>query len=234
MSHYNVGVILPKGNKGKNAKGDVEELLEPFNENKKVPEYERKCYCVGREAATEGSASAEKKLGNVDAFRKSFAEKHPDFAKIDRWTCSNEETIEKVDAAWKKHLAPLKKAEKEATRAHPMFGKPDPKCTDCKGTGKRMTTSNPQSKWDWWVIGGRWAGMWNTKNIEKVSAVAADLDNKGCYAYLTPDGEWHERGQMGWFGMASNEEPKKKWDEKVRKLLARHKDCVMVLVDCHT
>ena len=37
-------------------------------------------------------------------------------------------------------------------------GKPDPKCIECKGTGQHKTNYNPRSKWDWWVIGGRFDG----------------------------------------------------------------------------
>ena len=30
---------------------------------------------------------------------------------------------------------------------------------DDSGVAFHMSTYNPDSKWDWWVIGGRWAGM---------------------------------------------------------------------------
>jgi hypothetical protein len=31
----------------------------------------------------------------------------------------------------------------------------DPKCGECKGTGIYKSTYNPNSKWDWYSIGGR-------------------------------------------------------------------------------
>ncbi|MDX1934004.1 MAG: hypothetical protein SFU56_15495 [Capsulimonadales bacterium] len=37
---------------------------------------------------------------------------------------------------------------------------PDPACEDCAGTGRYITTVNPESKWDWWQIGGRFTGFW--------------------------------------------------------------------------
>ena len=42
--------------------------------------------------------------------------------------------------------------------ANPEWSKAQKSCSDCHGTGKRMTTYNPKSKWDWWVVGGRWNG----------------------------------------------------------------------------
>lgn len=37
----------------------------------------------------------------------------------------------------------------------------------------RLTTYNPESKWDWWVVGGRWSGYFRTKK----GADVADLIN---------------------------------------------------------
>jgi hypothetical protein len=47
----------------------------------------------------------------------------------------------------------------ELTPKAPGYGKPEPDCDDCKGTGRTMSTSNKEGFWDWWVIGGRWAGV---------------------------------------------------------------------------
>ena len=39
-----------------------------------------------------------------------------------------------------------------------------------------MTTYNPNSRWDWFVLGGRWAGMLPTKNGDKNVAQKKDVD----------------------------------------------------------
>ena len=31
-------------------------------------------------------------------------------------------------------------------------------CEDCNGSGTSVTTYNPESKWDWYQVGGRWEG----------------------------------------------------------------------------
>jgi hypothetical protein len=35
---------------------------------------------------------------------------------------------------------------------------PDPQCEICEGKGYLTTTINPDAKWDWWRIGGRFTG----------------------------------------------------------------------------
>lgn len=43
--------------------------------------------------------------------------------------------------------------------------------------GCAMTTYNPESKWDWWVIGGRWDGLLKLKDGTRVNyAKVKDLD----------------------------------------------------------
>lgn len=53
------------------------------------------------------------------------------------------------------------------------------------------------------------------------------------FAVVTPDGQWHQKGDMGWWGMARNEQPKDEWKAQVESLLAAHQRCVAVVVDCH-
>ena len=56
------------------------------------------------------------------------------------------------------------------------------------------------------------------------------------YAVVTPDGEWHEKGRMGWFG-ASSETPDeaRDWEEHYRErfLDTAEADWVLTIVDCH-
>lgn len=98
--------------------------------------------------------------------------------------------------------------------------------------GSILSTRNPKAKWDWYQIGGRWC---NTipGNEAKMSDIPIEkIDTP--YAFVTQDGEWVERGQMGWFGISSNEMDDDKWDAKFREYLKTlDKDIVLTLVDCH-
>ena len=53
------------------------------------------------------------------------------------------------------------------------------------------------------------------------------------YAIVTPDGEWVERGKMGWFGMSSNEKGDDEWRKIYEETLEKHLDCMAAVVDCH-
>lgn len=54
-----------------------------------------------------------------------------------------------------------------------------------------------------------------------------------CFA-VVKDGEWFERGRMGWWGMVANEKSDVEWQQKVSELLANlDDDALLTVVDCH-
>jgi hypothetical protein len=117
--------------------------------------------------------------------------------------------------------------------------------------GNVYSTCNPQAKWDWYSLGGRWSGLIKLKEgavgTEGMSGVfnnetGIDQARKGditnineikTYAVIK-NGKWHERGQMGWFGMASNEKEVDVWDKQIEELLADVSDDTLISIyDCH-
>lgn len=175
--------------------------------------------------------------------------------------------------------------------------------------GNLLSTYNPNSKWDWYSIGGRFPGKLKSKNGkhgegsafrsnpringEFDSARVGDIDfsmdmdaynrairywevvvekqpltkyenekdffnyyrdsfyeeyyrdketyAKICascntYAVVTPDGKWHQKGEMGWFGASSETgEESLDWDlnYKERFLDTADPDWTLTIVDCH-
>ena len=54
------------------------------------------------------------------------------------------------------------------------------------------------------------------------------------YAFVTPKGEWIEKGKMGWFGISSDEKDQDEWDKVFSDYFDNLPDDVIVtLVDCH-
>lgn len=56
------------------------------------------------------------------------------------------------------------------------------------------------------------------------------------YAVITPDGNWHSKGEMGWFGMSSeSDEEANDWNEKFYDTFIKNTDpeLEIVIVDCH-
>lgn len=110
---------------------------------------------------------------------------------------------------------------------------PEYKCAGDEG--ERLSTYNPKSKWDWWQAGGRYADM-ESDGFDSntctclVSSIPPDFTP---FAILTPNGEWHERGKMGWWATVADEKPHEEWAREVRAILGNHKDAIAVACDLH-
>lgn len=110
-------------------------------------------------------------------------------------------------------------------------------CFICRGTGTRtdMKVTNGCNNCHGKGIVLKFPSkLKNVGNAALLSEFLPRFDKKHCpFALITPDGAWHERGDMGWFGVASGEEKRDVWVEKVRALYAAFPESVVVLVDCH-
>lgn len=277
MSHFSV-LVIGRG---------VDEQLEPYDENKEVAPYKRKCWCINLNASTDARKRVEREYKSIDILREEF---------------KNEK--DQSDKNWKKFIKHYQDLSKKYTEQHPLYNKPDPKCKSCKGTGKETTRYNKDSKWDWYQIGGRWAGMLLLKKNAKTgsrgdksslmendpysnngfdSAQKKDIDfkamennskdkeyysknwdeimsGKGFYKpeyyierygtkenyiksvmkfttfAVVRDGEWFEKGRMGWWGMSSETpEEEKKWEEGFFKEFIEPlpDNTRLTIVDCH-
>ena len=131
---------------------------------------------------------------------------------------------------------------------------------------------NPDARWDWWVLGGRWRRMITLKKGVKAEwpeegengtfgekanakipkgetcvdvARFKDIDFSksfgekkefSTYSVLDENGDWHEAGSMGWFGIsnASEEEKAKHYDEFHKEYLeGTDPETIIAVVDCH-
>lgn len=53
------------------------------------------------------------------------------------------------------------------------------------------------------------------------------------FAIVTPDNEWLEKGEMGWFACVADEKGDDEWNLCVEATFEKYLDCIGVLVDCH-
>ncbi|MDM5277151.1 hypothetical protein QUF95_07145 [Paenibacillus silvae] len=172
-------------------------------------------------------------------------------------------------------------------------------------TGKWGYWENPNAKWDWWTIGGRWSDSLLLKSGKRANAAQikdiffieqtdheglnveiegyqvpaslapifqimvaeasqvwneviegkdfykpeyylqrygdkqsylAEMLSFSTYAVITSEGNWHARGEMGWFGMSSEspeeakEFSKSYFDSFIKQANPEH---YLVVIDCH-
>lgn len=99
--------------------------------------------------------------------------------------------------------------------------------------------TNPNAKWDWYRIGGRWNNHFLRKDGNRVNFLKRkdlDIEQTKDNAFVTfavvKDGVWHEKAEMSWFATTSNE--KADWPKIFNDLLEDIDDEeILTIVDCH-
>ena len=245
MSHFTVLVIYQGTIEQSNSK--VEELLAPYDEQLEVPEYETSCGCVDLQARTEAREAANKNVMPFEQLRQQYWDKIKELEES-KYSKEMKQLKERNDneglydlknriqkeISWEDHIKSYVDCENQVLLSNPKHDLPDLKCTDCDGTGKRMTTYNPKSKWDWYAIGGRWSGKMSKSGSDVVPVEDIKKDFVP-FAIVDSSGVWHEKGNMGWFAIVVNEKDEEEWKKEVRKQIKLHLDekYISVLVDCH-
>ena len=135
MSHFTVLVLTDPNS-------DPETLLKPYSESIEVPEYKVE------------DVSEENKQDFVDMY---MTEQDKDYIKI---------TTE--EALTNKQLSFDELYEKHGDDWNNSRWK-----KDAEGVWSEYSTSNPNAKWDWYLLGGRWTGFFKVK---KVAALQFQLE----------------------------------------------------------
>ena len=232
MSHYAVAVIHRENQ-------SVDDLLAPYDEELEVPRY----LTYTRQEA-------------IDEVR----EKHEDMAHASDSEC------------WE-------------------YFAQDYEGQDIDADGNFYSRYNADSKWDWYIVGGRWSKMlklrgggaadsarigdvdfcqdddlylkclrfWDVKISGKPAepgekfdlfytvdyyrqryltreTFASEMSGFSTCAVITPDGEWHSAGRMGWWGVSSESfEEARDWEDHYldRYIYSADPDWVITIVDCH-
>jgi hypothetical protein len=249
-------VLVPKG-KIDDVDYYIGEVMERYNENIDVPEYERPCYCIGKKAELDSQATASEIVGSIDKIRDRFhkeikpkvlkeMELESENKRTEQYIKANSKKIraseKRLDKEWEKELKPFNIEVQQALDLHPLKDKPDPDCTDCKGKGIMKSQYNPNSKWDWYEIGGRWNGYLTDNGYEDnllannsltVKEMLDKFEEKnGIFAFINSNGKWYEEGVMGWWGISTENKPD--WEQILKKLLEEEDpENFVVCIDCH-
>ena len=215
MSHFTVLVFGD----------DVENLLAPYDENIEVEPY---IYYTRAQAVAKSRKRVEDYKNEV--YSKFIADPE---AYIKEHNLSEEDGHLK----YLRNEFPLKLTWTD--EEHYQYMKEDFNDDMVDEEGNLYSTYNPKSKWDWYSVGGRWNGQIPLKSGGYAnSALAYEIDwdkMSFTFAFRTPDGEWHERGEMGWWAIVSNEKEKNDWETEFKNVIDEFKDedIYVTLVDCH-
>jgi hypothetical protein len=91
-------------------------------------------------------------------------------------------------------------------------------CNACEQTGISRTFGNAPIDGD----------------VRPLAAMPADFPwGKMFHALVTPDGQWHQEGRMGWFGEQRPEMDEETWAAYIAAEIAKHADTTAVVVDAH-
>lgn len=271
MSHFFTIAIIPAD--CENPEAEVERLLAPFDENMDADPHEEECYCVRDtlrdrrfKMLNDSEGDVDRMRGQHHVFRTGLSLKDDQF-RADQYDEADAKVSQEV---WQARWALREKVEAALLARVGTNMKADPECEECGGTGKRQSTYNPNSKWDWWSYGGRWNGTIRGayrgdqdtiesitgrpgvgfnfgdeyrqfgENVINVSDYCALLENPETredvrsFAVLTPDGQWLEKGSMGWWGMVANESDADDWIDCLISTFDQYRDgYVAVGLDLH-
>ncbi len=215
MTHFTIGIIVPTDES--EIESFIDEQMEPYYEHSESEPYV--CYSV-----EDAAAEIER---DIHRFERIIERKHPDY---DLGKC-------RTMLAELRRTTPEKKY-RQYLSGHESFN----------DKGEPLSTYNPDSKWDWYRIGGRWDG-WITANeqssdngynlgrrhesIENNIATTEEALKRDVipHAIITPDEQWHERGEMGWWAILRTEN--ENWDQQARGILSDHPGCRIVILDAH-
>lgn len=189
----------------------IEDILEPYSEHLEVEPYLRDCSCIGTFAYENATRSTEDKM------RKTLAELR------DEWS----DLKENVRPDWLEYINDFFAIRDEAFEKSPIKNSPDPLCMFCFGTGVEKCTINPNAKWDWYEVGGKWSHVIQD-NVQSVTDFLKNFCEEDVpYAIATYDFQWfNDENEM-------LETDMENWSKEVEKILKDYSNCTIVVVDCH-
>lgn len=124
--------------------------------------------------------------------------------------------------------------------------------TDATGEVVKVTRwTNPNDKWDWWEVGGRYSNRLVSLAGDTADSLRRDdIDFSAmlkrnrqrdpaapalsCFAYIDANG-WREKGQMGWYAVVSDMRGDGDWQDEVNRWVdSVPGDHYVTVVNCHT
>ena len=213
MSHFVVYVFTEDK--------DVDTLLAPYNEDMVVAPYIE---------YTKEQAIA-KKRKEIEDFKNDLYTKFLEDPEEYKKNCTNEAHIKYLEEEFPKKLNWTDEECYEEIKQYYNENEIDEQ-------GNLWSKYPPNAKWDWYTEGGRWNDCLITKEGTRTNEdYASEIDwnrTSAPFAFVDSYGRWYERGEMGWWGIVTNEKDKDEYDEMFNKFVKKlDEDTKVTVVDCH-
>ena len=101
------------------------------------------------------------------------------------------------------------------------------------------STYNYDAKWDWYQQGGRFSEWLKLKDEDYSTSFAeigeVDWDKtRPPFCFVTEEGEWIEKGKMGWWCLTENEKDDLTWEEEFKEYVkSLPEDMPVTVIDFH-
>lgn len=159
MSHFTVSVITKPGQ-------SVDDLLAPYDEGLEVEPYIYRTKAEMIERFRNRNAELRKDMESYKKDPEGYCKEHGVY-----WNTGGSGT--KLNDYWVKRLSYDDKSDEEIY----TYLREDTDDKDYDEEGNELSTDNPNSKWDWYQIGGRWSSTFKTKDGQQVNRCRlGDLD----------------------------------------------------------
>ena len=215
---------------------EIEMVMEPFDENLEVDPYQTECWCRGGEALRATTSNPPPELRALDADLEEGRNRMRDLAQRLHGSGEESEGSQELREALEEVRTATSAIQKERTavlqgllQAHPLFDKPEPSCEECAGKGFHETTFNPEGRWDWYVLGGRWDGFL-TDNCQPAKTVHDLIESRAIdtpYAVVGPDG-WMDLEKV------SSSQGSDDGREELLRILSAWEGLTVSVVDIHS
>jgi hypothetical protein len=187
MSHFTVMVRVPADVDASDLEDEVTKLLAPFNEQCDVEE--ASLYCVFNDTEDESRKKYETESIEMVMLDGQLRYTHSDEVKQIQMKIAGElgidvtspffipsEARDKIDAAFRERVEHVTVPH---TKRYATF---DEYMRDYEGderdekTGRYGYYHNPNAKWDWWAIGGRWRGLLMVRAPDRFSEIDVGIE----------------------------------------------------------
>jgi len=215
MSHFTVTIF-----QNPNQHFTIEDILNPYDENLEIP------YIITKQEHINNSKKS------IREYKNTIYKKYLDNPKEYVDKCFNKYHIKYLQEEFP---LKLKWTDEEHYQKIIEYYNQDQINKD----GSTNEIYNPNSKWDWYTIGGRWDGLIKTKTNKQVNTAILkniNIENSGfpTYAYIL-NGKWVEKREMGWFDMSDVKYiEEKEWKTHfIQTLKSLPQDTIVTIIDCH-